>query len=209
MRNRLLVFAAIVAASVAGVPSSASAAGVDDIWDIIDKLSGPGPFIGGPVLAATIPCWQGSRVSILTSPSSPRRKDPCLYVDFRDMYVDPKGPFQRVSAKFIEIGLTFQQHAALDLGAGAGVAYFSTTVNGVDYDVKNFIVTPVRVVVKPLRLFLDDSRWGAVQVHLRLTYRFGDIDAADFGAPAHQWSTGTEGLRGVGLVFDLWQAFKR
>lgn len=209
MRNRLLVFAVMAAASVGAFPSPASAAGADDIWDIIDKLSGPGPFVGGPVLAATIPCWQGRRVSILTSPTSPGRKDPCLYVDFRDMYVEPEGPYQRVTAKFIETGLTFQQHAALDVGAGIGVAFFATTVGGVDYNVKNFIATPLRVVVKPLRLFIDNPRAGALQVHFRATVRFGDIDGSDFGVPANTFNAGTEVLRGVGVVLDLWQLVKR
>jgi hypothetical protein len=209
MIKRIVVVAGIIAASVAGFPSSAPARGLDDIWDIVDALSGPGPFVGGPVLAATIPCWQGRSVSILTAPSNPGRLDPCIYVDFRDMYVDPKGPFQRVSAKFVEAGATFQQHAALDVGFGIGVAYFATTVGRVEYNVKNFTATPLRVVVKPLRLFIDSPRAGALQVHFRATVRFGDIDGSDFGAPASTFRAGTEVLRGVGLVIDLWQLAKR
>jgi hypothetical protein len=209
MRKRVIVVAMVIAAGVAGLPSRAAAAGLDDIWDIVDALSGPGPFKGGPVMAATIPCWQDGTVTLTRAVSNPRKTDPCLYVDFRDLYVDPKGPYARVSAKFVETGLTFEQHPALAVGAGVGVAFFSTTVDNRNYNVTNFIATPVRIVVKPLRLWLDDPRFGAVQVHMRLTVRFGDIEAADFGAPNHPWSAGTETLRGVGLVFDLLQALKR
>lgn len=209
MTKRMLAGAWLVISSIVGLPSGAAAAGLDDIWDIVDALSGPGPFVGGPVLAATIPCWQGRTVSILTTPSNPGRKDPCLYVEFRDMYVEPKGPYNRVTAKFVETGLTFQQHAALDVGAGVGVAFFSTTVGGTDYNVRNFVITPARVIVKPLRLFIDNPRAGALQVHFRATLRFGDIDGSDFGAPASTFRAGTEVLRGVGAVIDVWQLVKR
>lgn len=208
MTKRMIVGAWLSVLSVVGMPSGAAAAGLDDIWDIVDKLSGPGPFVGGPVIAATLSCWSGDRMSIFTAPSNPGKLDPCLYVDFRDLYVEPKGPFQRVTAKFIETGLTFEQHAALGVGAGLGAAFFSTTVGGTDYNVRNFTVTPLRVIVKPLRLVIDNPRAGALQVHFRATVRFGDIDGSDFGAPANTFRAGTEVLRGVGVVIDVWQAVK-
>ena len=209
MTKPMLVVALVISASVAGFPSRAAAKGLDDVWDIIDKLSGPGPFTGGPVIAATIPCRQGREWKVMQAVSNPGKKDPCIYVEFRDMYVDPKGPFERVSAKLVETGVTFQQHPALDIGAGFGVAYFATTVNRTDYNVTNFVVTPVRVVVKPLRLLFDDPRTGALQVHFRATVRFGDIDGSDFGAPASTFQAGTEVLRGVGVILDVWQMIKR
>ena len=52
------VVACLIAACVAGVPSAASARGLDDIWDILDALSGPGPFKGAPIIAATVACWE-------------------------------------------------------------------------------------------------------------------------------------------------------
>ena len=181
MTKRMLVVALVISACVAGFPSRAAAKGLDDIWDIIDHLSGPGPFTGGPVIAATIPCRQGREWKVMQAVSNPSRKDPCIYVEFRDLHVDPKGPFERVSAKLVETGVTFQQHPALDIGAGFGVAYFATTVNRTDYNVTNFVVTPVRVVVKPLRLLFDESTHrraasalssdGEIRRHRRVRFR--------------------------------------
>lgn len=211
MTKRILIVAGIVAASVAGFPSSASA-GLDDIWDIVDALSGPGPFKGGPVMAATIGCRQGRAWRFTPAMSDPGRNVPCLYVDFRDLAVEPKGPYARVTAKMVETGVSFTQHRALELGAGLGVAYFATTVSGTDYNVTNFTVTPIRVVFKPLRLMPQwraEPRAGFLQVHYRGTVRFGDIDGSDFGAPASTFRAGTEYLNGAGLVIDVLQALRR
>jgi hypothetical protein len=205
------VVACLIAACVAAVPSRASARGLDDIWDILDALSGPGPFIGAPVLAATIACWEDGAAMVTRAMSNPDKLDPCLYVDFRDMYVEPKGPYGTVTAKLVETGLSFGQFPSLDIGAGFGVAFFATTVGGRDFNVTNFTVTPVRVAFKPLRLirrWRDDPRAGFLQVHYRGTVRFGEIDGSDFGAPADTFRAGTEFLNGASLVFDVLQALK-
>lgn len=209
MRKRMLVVAGLIAAAV-GFPSSVAARGLDDIWDIVDALSGPGPFQGGPTLAATITCWEDGAVRFTHAMSNPDRLDPCLYVDFRDLDVYPKGPFGRVTAKFVETGVSFEQFRVLEVGAGLGVAFFSTTVNEKDFNVTNFTVTPIRVVVRPLRVgrWADNPRAGALQVHVRATVRFGDIDGASFGASPSAFRAGTEVLRGVGLVFDVLQAVR-
>jgi len=210
MTKRILIVALMVA-GVAGFPAGATARGLDDIWDIIDALSGPGPFKGGPVLAATINCWEDGSPRFRRAMSNPDRLDPCLYVDFRDMYVEPKGPYGTVTAKLLETGFSFEQYRFLELGAGFGVAFFSTTVDGTDYNVTNFTVTPVRVALKPLRLirkWRDNSRAGFLQVHFRGTVRFGEIDGSDFGAPAGTFKAGTEFLRGGSLVIDVLQAVR-
>jgi hypothetical protein len=184
---------------------------LDDIWDIIDALSGPGPFKGGPVMAATINCWEDGEARFTRQMSNPDRLDPCLFVDFRDMYVEPNGRFGTVTAKMLESGLSFEQYRFLELGVGVGVAFFSTTVAGTDYNVTNFTVTPVRVTLKPLRLlrrWRDNTRAGFLQVHVRGTVRFGEIDGSDFGAPADTFRAGTEFLRGAGLMIDVLQAVR-
>jgi hypothetical protein len=212
MTKRMLVVAGIVAATVAGFPSHASARGLDDIWDIVDALSGPGPFTGGPVIAATIGCRSGRAWRFTPAMSDPNRNDPCFYVDFRDLAVEPKGPYARVTAKMVETGVSFTQHRTLEIGAGVGVAYFATTVNGTDYNVTNFTVTPIRAVFKPLRLipkWRDDPRAGFLQVQYRGTVRFGDIDGSDFGAPASTFNAGTEYLNGASLIIDVLQALRR
>src|SRR5215207_3365602 len=105
MTKRMLVVAGLVAATVAGVPSTASSKGLDDIWDIVDALSGPGPFKGGPVIAATIGCRQGRAWRFTPAMSDPDRNVPCLYVDFRDLAVEPEAPYARVTAKIVETGV--------------------------------------------------------------------------------------------------------
>jgi hypothetical protein len=203
--------ACLIAVCVAGSPSAASARGLDDIWDILDALSGPGPFKGGPVLAATIACWEDGAAAVTRAMSNPDRLDPCLYVDFRDMYVEPEGPYGTVTAKLVESGLSFGQFPSLEVGAGIGVAFFSTTVGGRAFNVTNFVVTPVRVAFKPLRLisrWRDNSRAGFLQLHYRGTVRFGEIDGSDFGAPASTFRAGTEFLNGAGLVIDVLQAVR-
>lgn len=209
MTKRTLVVAMLIVTSVTGFPAFA-AAGIDDIWDIVDALSGPGPFVGGPVIAATIGCRDDGEWTFTRAISDPDRLDPCIYVDFRDMYVDPKGPYNRVTAKFLETGVSFEQHPMLEVGAGFGAAFFSTTVDENDFNVRNFTMTPLRIIVKPLRMgkWSDNPRAGALQVHLRATVRFGDIDGADFGVPNHPFRAGTEVLRGVGVVLDVLQAVR-
>jgi hypothetical protein len=210
MTKRMLIVALMVAGG-AGFPAGAAAAPLDDIWDIIDALSGPGPFKGAPIMAATINCWEDGAARFSGPMSNPDRLDPCLYVDFRDMYVEPKGPYGTVTAKLVETGLSFEQYPFLELGAGFGVAFFSTTVGGKDYNVTNFTVTPVRVALKPLRLIPKlrrNTRAGFVQVQFRGTVRFGDIDGSDFGAPASTFKAGAEFLPGAALVIDVLQAFR-
>lgn len=211
MTKRLLIGVCVWAATVLGGSSRAEAKGLDDLWDILEPLSGPGPFVGGPVLAATLNCWEDGSPRFRAAMRNPDRLDPCLYLDFRDMAVEPKGPYAQVTAKLVETGLSFEQDPALEIGAGLGVAYFSTRVGATKYDVKNFMATPVRVVMKPLRLFPKfraNTRAGFIQVHVRGTVRFGDIDGSDFGAPASTFSAGNELLWGGGLVFDLLQAVR-
>ena len=54
--------------------------------------------------------------------------------------------------------------------------------------------------------FRDNPRMGFLQMHIRLTVRFGEIDGADFGVPASTFKAGTEVLRSQSLlVFDVLQ----
>ena len=212
MTKRPTIVACVIAVLALSWSSRADAKGLDDLWDILEPLSGPGPFTGGPVIAATIGCRQGREFKFSYAMSDPGRTDPCFYLDFRDLAVEPKGPYARVTAKLVETGVSFSQHRSLELGVGLGVAYFATTVSGKDYNVTNFTVTPVRVVFKPLRLvpkWRSDARAGFLQLHYRGTVRFGDIDGSDFGAPANTFSAGAEYLNGAGVVLDVLQALRR
>ena len=207
MTKRVLGVACLVTV-VLSCHSTAEAIGWRDVWDTLDALSGPGPFVGSPAIPVTIVCWEDREPKFTHAMANPDRDDPCLYVDFRRLHVDPLGPYSKVTAKIVETGLSFEQDPAFDVGAGVGVAYFATTVDGTDYKVTNFTFTP-RLVFKPLRLipkFRDNPRMGFLQMHIRLTVRFGEIDGADFGVPASTFKAGTEVLRSQSLlVFDVLQ----
>lgn len=210
MTKRTVILAGWIAIAAMGFPGRAEAVGMDDLMDIIDKLSGPGPFKGGPVLANTILCWQDGAASIRGA-SEPGAKDPCWYFDFRDLHVKPDGTYQHVSAKLVETGISLRPRRFLEIGAGLGVAYFSTTVDNIDYKVRNATLTPLRLIIKPLRIvpkLRDKRHTGWLQLHVRGTVRFGDINGADFGVPANTFDAGTELLWGGGLVIDLLEAVR-
>src|SRR5687767_11806956 len=98
-KRTLVVWCVVAAAMLSG--ASPAYAGFDDWWDYLDQLSGPGPFKGLPVLAATIGCRQDGAWQFSRAVSDPRRTDPCLYVDFRSLSVEPKGPYNKVTAKLV------------------------------------------------------------------------------------------------------------
>jgi len=210
MTKRLLIGVWVMATVVLGSASRADAKGLDDLWDILEPLSGPGPSKGGPVIAATIACFEGRAVRVKQAMQRPDWNDPCLYVDFRDLTAQPNAKFELVTAKLVEVGFSIEPADFLELGMGYGRAYFSTFVNKQEYAFSNQTFTPVRIIIKPLRVgkWRDDTRKGWLQVHVRGTVRFGDINGANFGVAPNTFQAGTEMLWGGGLVFDLLQAVR-
>jgi hypothetical protein len=210
MTKRLLIGVCVIAAMVLGVSSRADAKGLDDLWDILEPLSGPGPSKGGPVIAATVACWEGRTVRVKQAMQRPDWNDPCLYVDFRDLTAEPDAKFELVTAKLVEVGFSIEPADFLEVGMGYGRAYFSTFVNKQEFAFSNQTFTPVRIIIKPLRVgrWKDDTRKGWLQLHVRGTVRFGDINGANFGVAPNTFQAGTEMLWGGGLVFDLLQAVR-
>ena len=210
MTKRALVLACVMTSMVVCAPLRADAKGLDDLWDILEPLSGPGPSKGGPVLAATVMCWEGRALRIKQAMQNPDWNDPCLYLDFRDLTAEPDANFELVTAKLVEVGFSIEPVSFVELGMGFGRAYFSTVVNKQEFAFSNQIFTPVRLIIKPLRVgtWRDNTRMGWLQVHVRGTVRFGDINGSNFGVPANTFQAGTEMLWGAGLVFDLLQAVR-
>lgn len=211
MRKRLIVGVWLVAAGILAFPCGAAAKGLDDLWDVLDNLSGPGPFSGVPVATGKFVCWEGGVQKVRTSMVNPKPSDPCLYFEFRHLKADPDVRYEEVTATLAGVGVTFHVLKAFEVGASGGIAVFKTTVGNTDYTVKNAIVSP-RLVFKPLRAFVpkwrDSSRAGFLQMHYRPTIRFGKIDGSDFGVPASTFSAGTEFMpKGYSYVvidvFDL------
>jgi hypothetical protein len=212
MTKRLIVVVWLLAASVLAFPRDA-AAGLDDLWDVLDNLSGPGPFSGIPVLTGKFVCWEDGVRKVRTSMLDPDLSDPCLYFEVRRLKAEPDIRYEEVTATLAGIGVTYHVLKVFEVGASGGFAVFKTTVDNSDYTVKNFVISP-RLVFKPLRAFVpkwrNSSRAGALQMHYRPTIRFGEIDGADFGAPASTFSAGTEFMPKGGsfIVVDLFDLFR-
>jgi hypothetical protein len=209
MIKRTLVVSCFVAAVMLGSAPSAHA-GLDDWWDYLDQLSGPGPFYGGPAIGATIGCFEDGRF-VWRRAIRETRFSPCVYWDWRQLSAPAKAPFDEVSANLVDSGVSFHITPYFEYGVGLGMAHFATTVRETEFTVNNFTVTPARLVVRPLRVFPQwraNTRAGFLQVVVRDTMRFGRLTSADFGAPSDPWSTGTEHLTGVTLVIDVLTALR-
>lgn len=207
--KRMMVVSCVVAAVMLSCVSPAYA-GLDDWWDYLDQLSGPGPFHDGPALGAEVGCWDGGSF-VWRRPIKESRFKTCVYWDWRELTAPPRAPFAEVSANLIDSGVSFHFNEYFEYGAGLGWAHFATTVKDNKLSVNNLTVTPVRVVFRPLRAFprlRSKSKAGFLQVVIRDTVRVGRLTSADFGAPSDPWSSGTEHLAGATLVIDLLTALR-
>jgi hypothetical protein len=209
MIKRTLLVWSVVGAVMLGCAPRADAA-LDDWWDYLDQLSGPGPFHDGPAIGATVGCWEDGQF-VWRRAIKRTRFNPCVYWDWRELSAPPKGPFAEVSANLVDSGVSFQLSPYFDYGVGIGWAHFATTVRETDYSVNNFTLTPARLVFRPLRAFpkfRSNAKAGFLQIVLRDTVRFGRLTSADFGAPSDRWTTGTEHLKGATLVIDVLTALR-
>ena len=209
MIKRTLVMSCVFAAVMLGCTRPAHA-GIDDWWDYLDQLSGPGPFYGGPAIGATIGCWEDGRFEWRRA-IEPRRFSPCVYWDWRELSAPAKAPFAEVSANLLDSGVSFHISPYFEYGVGIGWAHFATSVRDTKFAVDNFTITPARLVFRPLRAIPEwraNPRAGFLQIVVRDTVRFGRLTSADFGAPNDPWSTGTEHLTGVTLVIDVLTALR-
>ena len=107
---------------------------------------------------------------------------------------------------------------AIDIGAGLGVALFSTDFKEFPERPTKpaaFYLVPLSVVVRPAKLFTD-KRWAAA-LGYRVSLRyFGDLEGKDFGRPPSDLAPGEryfkqngEFVWGAAMFFDLWSAAGR
>ena len=208
IKRTMVVWSLVAGVMLGSVPSAH--AGLDDWWDYLDQLSGPGPFYDGPAIGATIGCFEDGQF-VWRRAVRERRFSPCVYWDWRELSARPRAPFAEVSANLVDSGVSFHLTPYFEYGVGLGVAHFATTVRETDFKVTNFTLTPARLVLKPLRAIPEwrgNTRAGFLQIVVRDTVRFGRLTSADFGAPNDPWSTGTEHLTGVTLVIDVLTALR-
>src|SRR5688572_12610313 len=158
MSKRTIVGAWLVAASVLLCPGNAAAKGLGDIWDVLDNLSGPGPFSGViPVVTGKFTCWEDGVKKVRTSMVDPDLSDPCLYFELRHLKAEPDIRYEEVTATLAGVGVTYHVLKVFEVGASGGIAVFKTTVGNTDYSVRNFVISP-RFVFKPLRAFVPKWR---------------------------------------------------
>jgi hypothetical protein len=209
MTKRSVAGVCVLAAMMA-LPFRAEAKGLDDLWDVLDNLSGPGPFSGW-FATGKIACWEEGRKKVTTALTSPDPTDLCLYLEFHRLHADAQAPYPRVNATIPAAGLAVPLNRFFEVGASVGRAYFRVPDRD-DLGATNWVVTP-RLVLKPLRIvgrWKDNPRAGFLQMHYRPMVRFGNINGADFGAPAETFSSGTEVLwrSGSYIVFDVFEALR-
>jgi hypothetical protein len=218
MRHRVVCIAAVVLASLVGDVRPATAG---DWYDVLEALTGPGPFKHKrpfPVnhLAVTGFCFGPSKdgapaYSILGRSSGISDQVPCLFFDFVGYHVDQAankhGNFGDVDLDHFEVGVSFQLHRPFEIGAALGVARFES--GGVVTKKPTF--TPLRFLVKPL-YFLPD-RWGNLRSHdwpgfLKIEVREmilgGPLTGDMFGSTAAAFNIEHDYLTSVGsLVIDV------
>jgi hypothetical protein len=209
MTKRML-FGVCVLVAMMAQPHRVEARGLDDLWDVLDNLSGPGPFSGWFV-TGKVACWEDGEKKVTKALSNPNPTDLCLYLEFHRLHADAKAPYPRVNATIPAAGLSVPLNRFFEVGASVGRAYFKVP-DSEDLGATNWVVTP-RLVIKPLRIFgrwKDNPRAGFLQMQYRPMVRFGDINGANFGAPPETFSSGTEVLwrSGSYVVFDIFEALR-
>ena len=174
------------------------------IIDVLEQLSGPGPF-GTKVPGLLIDGGCGGRNVPLGIPvSAPPPTRPCFYFDARPFFhADANQFYPSVDADAYEFGLTFPVRLPIELGFGAGLIRFNS--NGVT--TTKATTTPVRVVVKPLFIVpqLRDNKWaGLVKYYVRETIIWGRLTQDDFGVSAtrHVFNEKNERVTSAGFLID-------
>jgi hypothetical protein len=162
------------------------------IWDLLEQLSGPGPFHGnnlknflltGGCLAGLSGENQKADYGYFGVPPEVKwPATPCFYFDLRTLDADPDQRFFKVDLKAYEFGVTFPIVRPVEVGAGFGWFHFKS--NGISKN--HFAGTPLRVVFKPL-LFcpcqrgMTDKKWlGFLKYYVKLTVIKG-MAGEDFG----------------------------
>ena len=120
-----------------------------------------------------------------------------------------EGPAVTLSTLVSTVG--FVPNAWLEVGAGAGVGWFSTAGF---HTTGKFLVQPLRVAVRPISLLMaggdrPPAAAGVLQLRFNLTSFPGGFDAADFGATEGSWQVGTEVLKSFSVVLDFGELLRR
>lgn len=123
-------------------------------------------------------------------------------------YQDVGRQEESTAVRMLKIGtsIDWTVHRTLDIGTGAGVAYFA----GPRFD--NFTrayVQPVRLTIRPLMVGKGSrDRWGWLLVSANWHILLGTIDGPDFGAPADPYRAHNEQDMELGVSVDILRLFR-
>lgn len=121
------------------------------------------------------------------------------------------GDGPRVTLGTLVSAADFAPNAWLEVGAGAGFGWFSTSGFSTTWKP---LIQPLRVSVRPVTLLMGgrNERFrgaGILQLKFALTSFPGGFDAADFGAVPGSWQVGTEFLKSFSIVLDFGELLRR
>ena len=223
--KRCLFVGALLVTTLTGFPNTARA----DWWDVVEALSGPGPFRHRPLLgshwAFTGFCFDTPKpdakgieptvkYSVLGRADQIPDTMPCMYADFANYHVNHEdnthggGKFGDVDLQTFEVGVSFQLHRPFEYGVALGVARFESGGRVT----KKPIFTPIRFVAKPL-YFIPD-KWipgfrkhdwpGFLKIEVREMVVGGPLTGDMFGATAGDFKVDHDFLTSWGaIVFDI------
>ena len=202
-RAFVLTSAVLVLLAVSAQPAEAN------IWDVLEQLSGPGPFHSRGNVLVSGGCVQ-PQVPHLGIDSRVPARAPCWFFDLRRFHADADEFFRAVDAQAYDFGATFQVRRPIELGFGMGLIHFSS--NGVN--TTKVTTTPLRVVVKPLLIVpkLRDKKWaGVVKYYVRESVIWGRLTQDDFGISAarHVFNEKNDVVTSAGFLIDLGELIPR
>jgi hypothetical protein len=131
----------------------------------------------------------------------------CLFVDHRKFRApaDParQPPFPETYARVFDVGATYVTPDGV-VEVGAGIGEVELTVAGERVS-EHFIITPARLVVRPLYIGpLRKFRWaGFVKLWMKVHRVTGELTGADFGIDPDSFRVNGETLYSSGLTFDV------
>ncbi len=179
------------------------------VWDWLERLSGPGPFSGSNLITTVCfhnPVVSGDSNRFLGTRADTKIKIPCLFVDYRQLFAPEDNGYPSVTAKWVDIGVTFQLDPLTEVGVGAGWVRFDADPEGQSKKTTHGVITIPRIVIRPLRLIpaLKDSKWGGIfKPYLKYSLIVGDLKGKDFLAPDNGFHERNEWVKSYGVLLDL------
>jgi hypothetical protein len=216
--RRLLGWLAVLGSIL--VPARAEAG-----WGWLEKLSGPGPFMG---LAYTVPigCYTDDFKPALwrpdctppdngRDPQDPKRVKLLFGVDIQYLTAGAGDNSLQYASGHAVPGVRLWQvipavavpvHPALSVGVGLGFAHFSTR-GGVQSGFSTAVFQPLRLTFTPAAAVKTTSRWTALQFKLNATMFTRTIRSEDFGAIPGTFKASHEVLWQPVIFIDVLRLF--